>query len=1219
MKIERNDPCYCGSGKKYKKCCIDKEPFLGQNSSVFAEYDKIDLIKTVASLSLVPENMDKIVRLESMMNEVLKLKDDLNEKITLQSLKKICDKHFAYNLMEDPTENCFTDIVIFYGGDYIIFPGITEHGNFVLQLLLTTIFEIRANPFPKEFDQKIHDASLFVLAISDLVAKNLGYKRYEKCTSEENLVTVPDLERLNKIKQKIEFSESEMESFLKNHSIPPQTINNFTFDLLENITEDVFVNRPIIKVDSGYIIASPSTLSYALTNYIWEESREQKIDDYLEKSYSTYWWNEAQLKFRKMGFARFTLENNDVDHNETNGFYQFDSDKVAFIYIKDKEDKYISRLNQLKYTHLENNEYSDHKIIEIEIIPVLGLDSFTLQENGENESKLYIPMTDFDILSSLRLTDAIGLWKYEKVSKDKRNDGFLISLSTFLDDFKYYNDNDDSFYQTEYSSCNASEWRIKSKIEKDLHSKPQIVNGKIKFTKVEKLSRLENVYFQQRDKSNLLVDTYFQPIWITPQSRDFPKEAQIIVEGISNVIAFWISEIEEFFKEPLRFLGEEPVQFEFLVSDWQKFIKPLESLNKQKLSIESFSPLLVGKKITLTIPIDFVKHAYGPQNQGERELLRTIIFSLNKLLETYNLPQLHNCDEIISLVAPLGPKKKLNVHFPDDNLLRDPTNVVRYRLLQSHDVNIVLDKITNLLGSDCPIQGRTLSYDEKVKLLNDIIWVALIPLLKEKVYNLNFESLLIKLIQFNEAIIQKRARLNFEIPSKIACDLNDDESKSELNKLFKDLDNTSISIRCLLEYVAVEQISGQKRPSVTDIDELIAIMNQIFQWGSLHDQISLGVLDERIDVLTSGRIGSDKKLQKLFNEFSIIKTKEKIDDSFSNFIDSFPLIESKKGKEIPNGLNEAFALDYGITFLRLVKLIHCLVSIGKNKNMSYCKVNSVELFVELKKFGLAFNEIELKNGFEYLRQIKRIKINDVPDGFEPNDTIVYKFNRRMSILNKPLIRVDKTSALPEFYFWGNKQLVQTMHYLQNQIETGRFRPCLKSNGMKQFIGEMGRVKGEILEKEIANILEKHDKIHIHRSLLIKKKSKFYSKIDLGDVDILILDIKNRLIFSLECKAFAPTRSVKELNDELTKLYIENKYIEKHMKRHNWLEKNRNILSQEYGYKLDDFKIQSVFVTAEQLFTPLFKGKSIEMPFITKYDIEKNGYNALLNLAILHQK
>lgn len=24
MKIDRNDPCLCGSGKKYKKCCLNK-------------------------------------------------------------------------------------------------------------------------------------------------------------------------------------------------------------------------------------------------------------------------------------------------------------------------------------------------------------------------------------------------------------------------------------------------------------------------------------------------------------------------------------------------------------------------------------------------------------------------------------------------------------------------------------------------------------------------------------------------------------------------------------------------------------------------------------------------------------------------------------------------------------------------------------------------------------------------------------------------------------------------------------------------------------------------------------------------------------------------------------------------------------------------------------------------------------------------------------------
>lgn len=41
MKIGRNDPCYCGSGKKYKKCCIDKDlQFV--DSAKFAGFKQVD-------------------------------------------------------------------------------------------------------------------------------------------------------------------------------------------------------------------------------------------------------------------------------------------------------------------------------------------------------------------------------------------------------------------------------------------------------------------------------------------------------------------------------------------------------------------------------------------------------------------------------------------------------------------------------------------------------------------------------------------------------------------------------------------------------------------------------------------------------------------------------------------------------------------------------------------------------------------------------------------------------------------------------------------------------------------------------------------------------------------------------------------------------------------------------------------------------------------------
>ena len=32
IKVGRNDPCPCGSGKKYKNCCLDKDMAAGKNT-----------------------------------------------------------------------------------------------------------------------------------------------------------------------------------------------------------------------------------------------------------------------------------------------------------------------------------------------------------------------------------------------------------------------------------------------------------------------------------------------------------------------------------------------------------------------------------------------------------------------------------------------------------------------------------------------------------------------------------------------------------------------------------------------------------------------------------------------------------------------------------------------------------------------------------------------------------------------------------------------------------------------------------------------------------------------------------------------------------------------------------------------------------------------------------------------------------------------------------
>ncbi len=43
MKLGRNDPCPCGSGKKYKKCCLSKSDSKA-DYNIFADADPLDIL-----------------------------------------------------------------------------------------------------------------------------------------------------------------------------------------------------------------------------------------------------------------------------------------------------------------------------------------------------------------------------------------------------------------------------------------------------------------------------------------------------------------------------------------------------------------------------------------------------------------------------------------------------------------------------------------------------------------------------------------------------------------------------------------------------------------------------------------------------------------------------------------------------------------------------------------------------------------------------------------------------------------------------------------------------------------------------------------------------------------------------------------------------------------------------------------------------------------------
>ena len=86
MKIGRNDPCYCGSGLKYKKCCMNKEVpppdkikefYLKKYNIRLKDSSEIEGIRRAGKLAIDTLNMvEEIIKPDLKTEEINRLVHD---------------------------------------------------------------------------------------------------------------------------------------------------------------------------------------------------------------------------------------------------------------------------------------------------------------------------------------------------------------------------------------------------------------------------------------------------------------------------------------------------------------------------------------------------------------------------------------------------------------------------------------------------------------------------------------------------------------------------------------------------------------------------------------------------------------------------------------------------------------------------------------------------------------------------------------------------------------------------------------------------------------------------------------------------------------------------------------------------------------------------------------------------------------------------------------
>lgn len=214
-KTRRNDQCKCGSGKKHKRCCGDPgKSLVAVDTSValsfFQKYNTTDLLQSIAGLSILKENHGKNYRFEKITEDAIRHFNDNVLMTPVVELKSFFEEKYSSEAMEDLPFNLFTDLVTFHGGDYLIFPGISDSTAFILNNLLKAIFQNPDNKLSDEFLKIIYKSSLLILELSDHIVKVIGYTRYQIGEVDKGHIRFPIEENLKLLKKAVMVTEPEM-------------------------------------------------------------------------------------------------------------------------------------------------------------------------------------------------------------------------------------------------------------------------------------------------------------------------------------------------------------------------------------------------------------------------------------------------------------------------------------------------------------------------------------------------------------------------------------------------------------------------------------------------------------------------------------------------------------------------------------------------------------------------------------------------------------------------------------------------------------------------------------------------------------------------------------------------------------------------------------------------------------------------------------------------
>ncbi|MBC6135423.1 hypothetical protein HB825_11310 [Listeria booriae] len=1148
---------------------------LDKIMNTIESFDKLEFLSRIAALRLYFQNRDKPVLLDVITTATINWlsKNEWNHSgigMSYGKFKKIIQdlNNLEIKRNIDPAENPYVERILCFE-NYNIIPGINYTPTFNLQTIIDTLF-LSENELSQH--ELIEYANLLQenLMLSSVIIETIDDYRVEADFTRD--IFIPSQKSLIKKVEKLIVSTA----IFQIEKLMIDTKEGIKYEI-DPFTQDnhVFLKKPYIMLDGKILVLDISSIASALANYVIENLKIAEKHETLDTINKNI-WHKSHRYLRTLGHEKLKEKDLDIelidDVNYKESLLSVANDKILIVVASleswSKKTNNHERINSRIKTIIK--KLSENGITKENIFLLVIPHSFS----GEQPialDLLGIPyvccLSPSEIKAvSINETQEMFIPRFMRAKKRMRN----AFMNTTYGDFNLlcaYTANDYSFYTNdEFDYQEVDTFFPLDETGTYIERANQKEPDKIFYSSMD-----GNIHNAKRD-NNLgvfignLIDksiSYFiddsrgYHIELKAKEIDSMDKFNIFI-NLLDCFSYWMKKY--FSKVELK----EGIDIVLNLSDEISKYNRLES--EEELDYRQCAFSKEGNTIIISVSaLTYLSFGNTQVNFYEKKSVVDIIqYAMNEC----------NAEVIEEIFFPKY-KKKITGKVINTNVEYTPTPRIKRLSINEADTNLTLDD----LGYELKRQGYkvgAIPIEHNSDICNKIVGY-LYTILQTRISKYNKTQLLKALYEQLEVTLYTQLwQLSNYNQDILLIPERKDDILTNINNMAMD----SLALKFMIEYCAATPSGGNDNIGMWELEELMGVCSQILTWAHRSDLFKYGLVETKISMLPSNRIGLKHED---FDKYNLATYNGKMNQlSFDDNKSMTDEALEKKKEEFfamfNENFNDFFAEEFGYSFEVFNMVVDSLIIIGSDSKRTVISLPLDEAILEVKKLVVdkVSNE-EIERIIYDFGLCERTDFLKPPKGFSKKDILPWRFNRNLSFIRRP-IAIHSGNAI-----WGIRNLAYLKKYLYNLIFDGTYKAQSKS--MKVLMSDIANYLGDKFNSEVGILLRSYPDMQVYKGVAKfgKKKITDENKNMLGDIDILAFNTKTKKIFVVETKDFNLARNPYEIEMEIMKIFKgEKSFLVKHQKREKWVVENLDVVLEHYQLPEEKWKVVSMFVVSEHI-------------------------------------